>query len=112
MKRILGLAALLGHALSAATGIQPFTVKPGGRGANKRPVYDAYFRGSRPTDARWWHDVNVPAQANRQMNAQLRRDRRAKKLFNQTSYSADLNRAHYDEFDNLHDRLNPFYIAK
>lgn len=92
MKRILGLAALLGQALGAATGVQPFSVKPGGRGANKRPVYgNAYFSGSRPTDARWWHDLEQPGQCARLQAAKDKRQRRAEKLYRDARYSGGQN---------------------
>ena len=79
MKRILGLAALLGHALGAATGIQVYGGTRGGRG--KRPVYgNAYYSSSRPKAARWWHDINNPAQGLRFDAAVAKRQRRAEKL--------------------------------
>lgn len=51
-------------------------------------------------------------QSNALEAALLKRRRRATKLHAWALWSADNNRAHYDEFDNLHDRLNPFYVAK
>lgn len=89
MKRILGLAALLGHALGAATGIQPFIVKPGGRGANKRPV--GHYSSSRPTAARWWHNLEQPGQCARLQAAKDKRQRRAEKLYRDARYSGGQN---------------------
>lgn len=65
----------------------------------------------RPTGAQ----LRNPAefyQSNALEAAVIKRRRKATNLFNQASYSADQNRAHYDESDNLRDALNPFYIAK
>ena len=51
-------------------------------------------------------------QSNALEAAVMKRRRRAAKLHAWALWSADNNRAHYDEFDNLHERLNPFYVAK
>lgn len=122
MKRILGLAALLGHTLSVATGIESFKVKRGGRGSNKRPVYgNAYFSGSRPTDARWWHDITDPAQGLRFDAAVSKRERRACKLHN-IHARASSNPAHRTDYEFLPSgrlvattipaSLSPTYVAK
>lgn len=66
---------------------------------------------NRPTGAQLRNPAEFH-QSNALEAAVMKRRRRAKKLFNQASYSADQNRAHYDESDNLRDSLNPFYIAK
>lgn len=81
MKRILGLAALLGHALSAATGVRPFSVKPGARGANKRPVKNPFtYKGMGPEYSRYWHDPTDEAQRPAIEAAHSKRERRAEKL--------------------------------
>lgn len=80
MKRILGLAALLGHALSAATGIQQaYSVQRWG-GKRNRP----YFPASRPNVARWWHDLEQPGQCARLQAAKDKRENRAQKLKDHT----------------------------
>lgn len=68
-------------------------------------------RWADPTAIRQWHNPADPIQAARIEAAAAKRANRAHKLFTQASFSADQNRAHEDEFDNLHDRLNPFYVA-
>lgn len=94
------------------------------RYSGKAPAVSASYRDSkgklrfswpispRSSETRHWHNPADPVQAARIQAAVDKRERKAKKLFNQASYSADQNRAHYDESDNLRDNLNPFYIAK
>ena len=115
MKRILGLAALLGHALGAATGIQVYGGARGGRG--KRQVYgNAYYSSSRPKAARWWHDPKDFEQSNTMEAAELKRQRRAVKLKAQTLGMWN-NKAHTARFPipgggtttGFAARLNPFY---
>lgn len=67
---------------------------------------------AKPEEPRQWHDLEQPAQRRALEAAKGKRERRCRKLYAWATWSADLNRAHYDEFDNLHDRLNPFYVAK
>lgn len=119
MKRILGLAALLGHALGAATGIQVYGGARGGRG--KRPVYgNAYYSSSHPKSARWWHDLEQPGQCARLQAAKDKREYKAEKLAEQTARSVTFNHAHASSYEYFHDelqsfvpdRLNPFYVAK
>lgn len=57
-------------------------------------------------------DPNEPAQAARILAAETKRKRKAEWLHYTAGKSADQNRAHCDEFDNLHDRLNPFCINR
>lgn len=66
-----------------------------------------------PEDPRYWHQGALDEKQYARMQAAERhRERRATKLHAWALWSADNNRAHYDEFDNLHDRHNPFYVAK
>lgn len=116
MKRILGLAALLGHALSMSTGI---SVYGGARGGGKRsgPYYNS---STRPTDARWWHDSKDILQHPAILAALDKRQRKAKKLDSDIEQSWGRNYAHHNAFHRLNDatgfieplRLNPFYVAK
>lgn len=69
-------------------------------------------RRTDPLTKRHWHDSPDFYQSNTLEAAVLKRRRRATKLYAAACWSADNNRAHYDEFDNLHERLNPFYVAK
>ena len=69
-------------------------------------------RRTDPLTPRHWHDRTQFYQSNVLEAAVLKRRRRATKLYTAACWSADNNRAHYDEFDNLHERLNPFYVAK
>lgn len=66
------------------------------------------FGGSKPTDARHWHDIYDPVQQKSIFAAQAKRSRRAKLL--SLTASALPNRAHLLSY-NPH-ALNPFYIAK
>lgn len=65
-----------------------------------------------PLTSRHWHNRTEFYQSNALEAAVMKRRRRATKLHAWALWSADNNRAHYDEFDNLHERLNPFYVAK
>ena len=69
------------------------------------------FKNLRPVGAAL-RDPTEFYQSNALEAAVMKRRRRATKLHTWALWSADNNRAHYDEFDNLHDRLNPFYVAK
>ena len=69
------------------------------------------FKNLRPVGAAL-RDRTEFYQSNALEASVMKRRRRAKKLDTWAFLSADNNRAHYDEFDNLHDRLNPFYVAK
>lgn len=69
------------------------------------------FKNLRPVGAAL-RDPTEFYQSNALEAAVMKRRRRATKLHAWALWSADNNRAHYDEFDNLHDRLNPFYVAK
>lgn len=82
MKPILGLASLLGHALVAATGIQQSYSAPFGGGKRR------YYPVTRPTAARWWHDLEQPGQCARLRAAKDKRERRAVKAreFAQSSF--------------------------
>lgn len=116
MKRILGLAALLGKALSISTG---FTAYGGARGGGKRYRSTAYFSSSKPADARWWHDQKNFQQSNVREAAGAKRQRKAEKLTTQT-LRAWYNPAHtvvvadpgYGFYSEFVARLNPFYVAK
>lgn len=116
MKRILGLAALLGHALSAATGIQQAYGAARWGGKRNRP----YFPATRPNVARWWHDLEQPGQCARLQAAKDKRQQRAEKVSEHAARSVTFNRAHASSYEQFHDelrsfvpdRLNPFYIAK
>lgn len=120
MKRILGLAALLGHALGAATGIQVYGGARGGRG--ERPSYapNAYYSRPCPLAARWWHDDKDPAQILTIQAAEAKQARKAEKLKDLFNRSWANNYAHHNAFrtlDALHGfveplNLNPFYLAK
>jgi len=121
MKRILGLAALLGHALTASTGIQPWRIAPGGRGANKRPVRNPFtYKGMAPEYSRYWHDMSDPVQAERFAAAELKRQRKAEKLQRDAATATNNNWAHGVGKRGVHlspapefsGRLNPFYVAK
>lgn len=97
-----GLSALyrmLGAALTAQ-----FTLRPQGMP----------FRVSAPPeDPRYWHQGALDEkQYARMQTAERRRETRARKSYAWATWSADNNRAHYDEFDNLHEHLNPFYVNK
>lgn len=113
MKRILGLAALLGHALTASTGIQFYG---GARGGGKRQLAGRYRYSPRPTDARWWHDLEQPGQCARLQDAKDKRERRAEKLKAQILGMWN-NKAHTARFAipgggttmGFPARLNPFY---
>ena len=78
----------------------------------RRQVRAAFKLTGRPTDKRHWHDSTEFYQSNSLEAAVMKRRRRATELHAWALWSADNNRAHYDEFDNLHERLNPFYVAK
>lgn len=118
MKRILGLASLLGHALGAATGIQFYG---GARGGAKRPYYPV----TEPKAARWWHVLNGlgsgdQPDAYRQLQlsnaAAEKRERKGHKLQKQT-LGAWFNPAHVKTAATpggkttryFVPRLNPFY---
>lgn len=93
MKRILGLASLMGQlfASAVATG-SGFHVAPGHRGANKRPAYqNANYRGREPKAPRWWHDLEQPGQCARLQAAKDKRQRRAEKLYRDARYSGGQN---------------------
>lgn len=118
MKRILGLAALLGHALTAWTGIQFYG---GARGGGKRQPAGRYRYSSKPTDARWGHDLEQPGQCARLQDAKDKRERRACKLHN-VHARASSNPAHRTDYEFLPSgrlvgttipaSLSPTYVAK
>lgn len=116
MKRILGLAALLGHALGAATGIQVYGGARGGRG--KRPVKNPFtYKGMAPEYARYWHDATDEAQRQVIQAANAKRQRRAEKLTadTRTSYLMnDVGSLFVGPFSTGQkpNALNPFYVAK
>lgn len=109
-----GLAALLGAGFDRWTQFINRT----------RPIGDRKrfnpFSGNRPHQARHWHDLEVPAQADRRRAAEAKREDRADKLRIQTERSFMGNNAHHSAFKQVHDEtqfiaplnLNPFYIAK
>ena len=113
MKRILlgavsHLAALFAAGMNHAWERPAYARQFGAR----RQVRAAFKLSGRPTDKRHWHDPTEFYQSNALEAAVMKRRRRAAKFYAWATRSADNNRAHYDEFDNLHDRLNPFYVAK
>lgn len=112
---VLGLGSLLARLLpSVSYGSIGTVQRPNYKRqyGSKRTYRAGYILGAKPTDGRWWHDPKDFDQSNTMEAAEVKRQRRSRKLFTQASYSADLNRAHYDEFDNLRSHLNPFYVAK
>lgn len=108
-----GLAGLLDRLGTTAT---VYRGAPGGRGANKRPV--RYYASARPTDARWWHDLEQPGQCARLQAAKDKRERRADKLQACANQLWNNNYAHHNAFKTLVQgyiqplNLNPFYVAK
>jgi hypothetical protein len=100
----------IGSRLLAALAMGAGWVSPMLSGNNAQPVQRVYGN-HRPTGAAL-RDPRDFHQSNRLEAAQTKRDRKAEKLHRQANYSADQNRAHYDQFDNLHDRFNPFYINR
>lgn len=122
MKRILGLAALMGQLLASAigkeTGIEPAQYRH--QYGVKRQVRQAYHAGPRPTDARWWHDLKQPIQCRKLQAAKDKREERAAKLSRDAATATNNNWAHGIGKRGLHltpvpefsGRLNPFYIAK
>lgn len=113
MKRIL-LGALGNIAALFAAGMDQAWERPtyARQFGARRQVRAAFKLTGRPTDKRHWHERAEFYQSNALEAAVMKRRRRARKLYAWATWSADNNRAHYDEFDNLHDRLNPFYVAK
>ena len=113
MKRIL-LGAVSHLAALFAAGMDHAWMRPtyARQFGARRQVRAAFKLTGRPTDKRHWHDRTQFYQSNALEAAVLKRRRRATKLYAAACWSADNNRAHYDEFDNLHERLNPFYVAK
>lgn len=93
--------------LSAATGGMAFgsakTVQANRRAPARRSEYQIGYL---------FNNVSEDVQRARMLKAEAKRDRKEQKRNTWAFLSADNNRAHYDEFDNLHDRLNPFYVAK
>lgn len=102
----------LAVSLPATVGVSAPPMRPGQRGTGKSRSAAAYARyriSGHPNAPRHWHDRAEFYQSNALKAAVKKRRRKAAKLH------WDLlghNRAHVDQFDNLHDRLNPFYIAK
>lgn len=87
MKRILGLAALLGQSMAMAAGFDVSAGHRRGRTAKQRPYYPA----TRPTAARWWHDLEQPGQCARLQAAKDKRERKAEKLYRDARYSGGQN---------------------
>lgn len=104
-----GLAGLFADALRFTGWQQPnYQRRYGSKSTYRAP----FRRGPRPDAPRWWHDQEQPGQCARLQAAKDKRSEKAKKLDTWAFLSADNNRAHVDQFDNLHERLNPFYVAK
>lgn len=118
MKRILGLAALLGHTLGAATGITAYGFR------SQRPSANPFaYRGMAPEVGRYWHQGIVNADAIQKqliVSAHAKRQRRAEKLQRDMAASTNGNWAHgigkrgvhLSPVPQLSARLNPFYVAK
>jgi len=93
--------------LAAATGGMAFgsakTVRANRRASARRSEHEIGYL---------FNNVSEDVQLARVLKAEAKRARKEQKLDTWAFLSADNNRAHVDEFDNLHDRLNPFYVAK
>jgi len=125
MKRILGLAALMGSIIASAT-TNATRFSAGGRGASKRPwkmlqaYRERYGYKPNPEQPRFWHNISEPVQVQRFRDAQVKRLRKAAKLSRDTAAATNNNWAHGIGKRGLHltpvpefsGRLNPFYIAK
>lgn len=125
MKRILGLAALMGSIIASAT-TNATRFSAGGRGASKRPwkmlqaYSERYGYKPNPEQPRLWHNISDPVQVQRFRDAQVKRLRKAGKLRQHANNSWNNNYTHHSAFRGLHRdsgfleplNLNPFYIAK
>lgn len=117
MKRILGLAAFLGKALTGLATSYGFQTPQYQRQYGvKRQVRQAYRAGPRPKEARWWHDNRDVWQGIAQEAAMLKRQRRTEKLKTQTlgSWNNPAHTTHHaipggGTAKAFIVRLNPFY---
>lgn len=104
-----GLFGLFTNALTFSGWRQPRYQRVKG---SKNSYRASFVQGERTDAKRHWHDLEQPGQCRTLQAAKDKRERKAAKLDTWAFLSADNNRAHVDEFDNLHERLNPFYVAK